>query len=101
MALAAPISTNDTEGVRLLLEAGADPHRYADDADSPAPAVYAAVRSGCSAELTGLPSRIVRTRLPLRGVRVCLALGAVWARLPVLAEIGWPGGPAGRGVPRC
>jgi len=54
MALAAPISTNDTEGVRLLLEAGADPHRYADDADSPAPAVYAAVRSGCSAELTGL-----------------------------------------------
>jgi ankyrin repeat protein len=40
--------------VRLLLEAGADPDRYADDADSPAPAVYAAVRSGCSAELTGL-----------------------------------------------
>jgi ankyrin repeat protein len=54
MALAAPISTNDTQGVRLLLEAGADPNRYADDADSPAPAVYAAVRSGCSAELTGL-----------------------------------------------
>jgi len=54
MALAAPISTNDTEGVRLLLAAGADPNRYADDADSPAPAVYAAVRSGCSAELTGL-----------------------------------------------
>jgi ankyrin repeat protein len=54
MALAAPISTNDTQGVRLLLEAGADPDRYADDADSPAPAVYAAVRSGCSAELTGL-----------------------------------------------
>ena len=54
MALAAPISTNDTEGVRLLLEAGADPNRYADDADSPSPAVYAAVRSGCSAELTGL-----------------------------------------------
>jgi ankyrin repeat protein len=54
MALAAPISTNYTEGARLLLEAGADPNRYADDADSPAPAVYAAVRSGCSAELTGL-----------------------------------------------
>jgi ankyrin repeat protein len=54
MALAAPVSTNDTEGVRLLLEAGADPNRYADDADSPAPAVYAAVRAGCSAELTGL-----------------------------------------------
>jgi len=54
MALAAPISTDDTEGARLLLAAGADPNRYADDADSPAPAVYAAVRSGCSAELTGL-----------------------------------------------
>jgi ankyrin repeat protein len=54
MALAAPISTNYTEGVRLLLEAGADPNRYADDADPPSPAVYAAVRSGCSAELTGL-----------------------------------------------
>ncbi len=54
MALAAPISTNYTEGVRLLLEAGADPNRYADDADSPSPVVYAAVRAGCSAELTGL-----------------------------------------------
>jgi len=54
MALAAPVSTNDTEGVRLLLEAGADPGRYADDAGSPAPAVYAAVRAGCSAELAGL-----------------------------------------------
>jgi ankyrin repeat protein len=54
MALAAPISTDYTEGARLLLAAGADPNRYADDADSPAPAVYAAVRSGCSAELTGL-----------------------------------------------
>jgi ankyrin repeat protein len=54
MALAAPISTNDAEGVRLLLAAGADPDRYADDAGSPAPAVYAAVRAGCSAELVGL-----------------------------------------------
>ena len=54
MALAAPISLNDSEGVQLLLEAGADPDRYADDADPPSPAVYAAVRSGCSAELTGL-----------------------------------------------
>ena len=54
MALAAPISTNYTEGARLLLEAGADPNRYADDSAPPSPAVYAAVRAGCSAELTGL-----------------------------------------------
>jgi len=70
MALAAPISLDDSEGVRLLLEAGADPSRYADDAAPlpevgadpdqhaddapPTPAVYAAVRAGCSAELTGL-----------------------------------------------
>ena len=54
MALAAPISLNDAEGVHLLLEAGADPNRYADDADPLSPVIYAAIRSGCSAELTGL-----------------------------------------------
>jgi ankyrin repeat protein len=54
MALAAPISLDDAEGVHLLLEAGADPNRYADDADPPSPVVYAAVRSRCSVELTGL-----------------------------------------------
>src|SRR5580692_10477907 len=54
MALAAPISQNDTEGVRLLLEAGADPRRYADDDGAPASAAYEAVQSGCSAELLDL-----------------------------------------------
>jgi ankyrin repeat protein len=54
MALAAPISINDSEGVHLLLEAGADPNRYTDDADQPAPVVYAAIRSRCSIELTAL-----------------------------------------------
>jgi ankyrin repeat protein len=54
MALAAPISLDDSEGVHLLLEAGADPSRYADDDGTPSPAVYAAVQAGCSAELTGL-----------------------------------------------
>ncbi|MFZ0191050.1 MAG: ankyrin repeat domain-containing protein, partial [Streptosporangiaceae bacterium] len=53
-ALAAPLSLHDTEGVRLLLEAGADPRRYADDNGSPASAAYEAVRSGCSAELVEL-----------------------------------------------
>jgi ankyrin repeat protein len=54
MALAAPISQNDTEGVRLLLAAGADPRRYADDDGAPASAAYEAVQSGCSAELLDL-----------------------------------------------
>ena len=53
-ALAAPVSLHDTEGVRLLLEAGADPRRYADDDGSPASAAYEVVRSGCSAELAEL-----------------------------------------------
>jgi ankyrin repeat protein len=54
MALAAPISQNDTEGVRLLLEAGADPRRYADDDGASASAAWEAVQSGCSAELLEL-----------------------------------------------
>ena len=55
-ALAAPISTGYTEGVRLLLHAGADPNRLLprDDTDPPWPPVYAAVQSGCPAELVGL-----------------------------------------------
>jgi ankyrin repeat protein len=53
-ALAAPISSGDTEGVRLLLDAGADPTRYTDDADSPAPVIYAAIRTGCPAGLIDL-----------------------------------------------
>jgi ankyrin repeat protein len=51
-ALSAPISIGDTEGCRLLLEAGADPRRYVED--PPCSAVYAAVRSACSAELLQL-----------------------------------------------
>jgi hypothetical protein len=53
-ALAAPVSGNDVEGVRLLLEAGADPGQYHDDDGQPVPAVYAAVRSDRSAEIVEL-----------------------------------------------
>src|SRR5262249_6747621 len=54
MALAAPLSSGDTEGVRILLEAGADPGQFVDDAEPPAPLVYAAVRTECPAELVEL-----------------------------------------------
>lgn len=58
-ALAAPISTDDSDGVRLLLEAGADArHPLPGDLfGHPAPAespVAAAVRLGCRAELIAL-----------------------------------------------
>ncbi len=54
MALAAPISTDDAHGVRLLLQAGADPRKYLDDDEEPTSVVYAAVRSGCDPELVEL-----------------------------------------------
>jgi len=62
MALAAPLSGNDVDGVRLLLEAGADPRLYLDDADAeggsdtahPFSVLYAAVRSDCSAQIVEL-----------------------------------------------
>ena len=53
-ALAAPVSLGDTEGVRLLLDAGADPRRYAADDAEPASAAYEAVRSGGPDELLDL-----------------------------------------------
>ena len=54
MALSAPISRNDLDGVRLLLEAGADPRRYDDGNSPPPPVVYNAVRSSCRPELIDL-----------------------------------------------
>ncbi len=53
-ALSAPISTKDVAAVRLLLDAGADPRRFADDDGQPSEAVYAAVRADCPAELIAL-----------------------------------------------
>src|SRR5690348_18332957 len=55
-AVSAPVSTGDTEAARLLLEAGADPNRPLprDEGDPPWPALYAAIQSGCPAELMEL-----------------------------------------------
>jgi ankyrin repeat protein len=53
-ALAAPVSTRDVDGVRLLLDGGVDPRRYGDDEGQPASAVYAAVHAGCPAEVIAL-----------------------------------------------
>jgi ankyrin repeat protein len=53
-APAAPISNDDVESVRLLLEAGADPNHYRDDDGQPVPIVWAAIRASCSAELLDL-----------------------------------------------
>jgi ankyrin repeat protein len=81
MALAAPISLNDSDGVRLLLAAGADPRRYDDDADEPSPAVYAAVRCGCSAEVLDLLlDHGAQPDLPGPGGRSPLTLATVQGR---------------------
>jgi ankyrin repeat protein len=53
-ALSAPISTGDVEGVRLLLEAGEDPRRFADDEGVPSAAVYHAVRLDAPAVMIAL-----------------------------------------------
>jgi ankyrin repeat protein len=53
-ALAAPISNEDIEGVRSLLQAGADPGRYVDDDGQATSVVSAAIRAGCSAGLLEL-----------------------------------------------
>jgi ankyrin repeat protein len=50
-ALAAPISLDDVDAVRALLDAGADPRRYRDDDGQPTGVVTAAVAAGCSLEL--------------------------------------------------
>ena len=87
-ALAAPLSLNDAEGVRLLLEAGADPRRYADDEGEPASAAHEAVRAGCSAGLLGLlldhgadPDR------PGRDGRSALVLATMLGRTDLAEEL--------------
>jgi ankyrin repeat protein len=52
--LAAAIGNDDTESVRLLLDAGADPRNYRDDDGNPVPAVWAATNAGCSSGLVEL-----------------------------------------------
>ncbi|MGZ4304766.1 MAG: ankyrin repeat domain-containing protein [Solirubrobacteraceae bacterium] len=53
-ALAAPLSLDDVGGVRVLLEAGADPSRYRDDEGRPIAVIPAAIDAGCSLELIEL-----------------------------------------------
>jgi ankyrin repeat protein len=53
-ALAAPISTNDLESVRILLEAGGDPRRCRNDDGRPSSAVIEAIRADTSVELVEL-----------------------------------------------
>jgi ankyrin repeat protein len=53
-AFAAPVSNDDVESVRLLLEAGADPGAYRDDDGKPVSALWAATKAGCSGELIAL-----------------------------------------------
>jgi ankyrin repeat protein len=49
-----PISNDDAESARLLLEAGADPNLYLDDDGRPLPVVWAAVEAGCGSSLLEL-----------------------------------------------
>jgi ankyrin repeat protein len=53
-ALAAPLSLDDVGGVRVLLEAGADPSRYRNDEGTPTAVIPAAVDAGCGLELIEL-----------------------------------------------
>ena len=53
-ALAAPISTGDSEVVRLLLEAGVDPGRYRNDNGDPAAPIPAALAADASLEIVEL-----------------------------------------------
>jgi ankyrin repeat protein len=87
MALAAPIGGNDAEGVRLLLEAGADPGQYHDDNDQSSPVIYAAVRSNCAAEIIEmLLARGAEPGLPGTDGRSPLALATSMGRTD-LAEV--------------
>jgi ankyrin repeat protein len=86
MALAAPISANDAEGVRLLLEAGADPGQYHDDNDRPCPAIYTAVQSDCTAEIVELLLvHGAEPALPGPGGRSPLALATSMGRADLAA----------------
>lgn len=55
VALSASLSGGgELLATRMLLEAGADPRRFADEPGQPSSAVYFAVKNGCSAELIAL-----------------------------------------------
>jgi ankyrin repeat protein len=54
IALSAPLSMGDLRAARMLLEAGADPRRFADEPGQPSSAVYFAIDHGGPAELIAL-----------------------------------------------
>jgi Ankyrin repeats (3 copies) len=98
IALSGPLSNGgEVLATRMLLEAGADPRRFAPEPGQPSSAVYFAVESGCSAELITL--LIDYGADPLRpgpdgGSLSCLA--AIRGRDDLLAILG---GQDGEGVP--
>lgn len=53
-AFAAAIFKGDTEGVRALVHAGADPRRFRDDDGRPGSALHSAIAARCPAELVEL-----------------------------------------------
>src|SRR5215471_5252619 len=53
-ALAAPVSNSDTESARILLTAGADPHRYRNDDGHPTSIVWASLETGCEGDFLEL-----------------------------------------------
>src|SRR5215831_16269417 len=53
-ALAAPVSNSDTESARILLTAGADPHRYRNDDGHRTSIVWAALEADCKGDFLEL-----------------------------------------------
>ncbi len=89
VALSAPISTGDIEGVRLLLDAGADPSRFAAEPGQPSSAVYFAVAASSPAELIALLiAHGADPRRPGPAGRSAVSLAAIMGQDEVVALLG-------------